>query len=375
MALSAYAAYAFGVLAPFLLDELRITRSQLGLLTTMMFTVGAGGSLPAGRLVDRFGGRTVLLGSLVIVTASSLLLASAPTYFVLLVGAALAGFGVAAGNPTTNKLIGVHLPRGERGVVTGIKQAGVQVGAFLAGVGLPSAAHLVGWRGALAIVAAIAAAFTFLSLRVLPRDDPSARASSTRSSAALTPVVRWITVYGFLMGIGVSAVTAYLPLYAQERVGLSVEEAGAIAAAIGLIGVFARVVWGWASERLGTFSLPLAIMAFGATVAMALVLLARSGGRGILWVSALLLGVTAITWNAVGMLTIISHVDDEEAGRAAGWVLTGFYGGFVVSPVAFGYSVDVTSDYLLGWSGVALVFFVAAVLAMLSRRAGAMAEG
>jgi predicted MFS family arabinose efflux permease len=317
----------------------------------------------------------VLVASIGVMVASSLVMASSPAFLVLVGGAALAGCAVAAGNPTTNKLIGVHIPAGERGVVTGVKQAGVQVGAFVVGIALPSTARVVGWRGALALVAAIAAAFVFLSLRVLPPDERSRRASTTRSTAALTPVVKWISVYGFLMGVGVSAVTAYVPLYARERVGTSVEEAGTIAAVIGLVGVLARVLWGWASERLGRFALPLALMALGAVVAMALVLLAPAAGSWVLWAGAVLLGVTAITWNAVGMLTIISQVRDAEAGRAAGWVLTGFYGGFVVSPVAFGYSVDVTGDYVVGWSVVALVFLAAAVLAVLSRRVGAVAGG
>jgi nitrate/nitrite transporter NarK len=81
------------------------------------------------------------------------------------------------------------------------------------------------------------------------------------------------------------------------------------------------------------------------------------------WVAAVLHGATAITWNSVGMLLVLSEVGTEEAGRASGWVLLGFYGGFAISPTIFGYSVDATESYVVGWIGVASIFTLAAVLA------------
>ena len=63
------------------------------------------------------------------------------------------------------------------------------------------------------------------------------------------------------------------------------------------------------------------------------------------------------------MLLVLSEVGIAEAGRASGWVLLGFYGGFAVSPSIFGYSVDETGSWVLGWSGVAAIFALAAALA------------
>src|SRR5919108_2776491 len=78
MATGTLSQFAFAVLAPFLSDEFEITRFQLGMLTTAMFAVGALGSLPAGRLVDRFGGRRVLVASMALVTVAILGMAAAP---------------------------------------------------------------------------------------------------------------------------------------------------------------------------------------------------------------------------------------------------------------------------------------------------------
>ncbi|MGH2819930.1 MAG: hypothetical protein ACRDJ5_04675, partial [Actinomycetota bacterium] len=65
----------------------------------------------------------------------------------------------------------------------------------------------------------------------------------------------------------------------------------------------------------------------------------------------------------IGMLALIAEVGGRQAGRAAGYVLGGFYGGFVLTPPLFGYSVDVTGGYGIGWTGIGALFAVATVLA------------
>lgn len=362
MATGTLGAYAFGVLAPFLIEDFDISRSQLGLLTTAAFVAGGAGSVPAGGLVDRFGGRRVLTASMWLVAASTLAMAAAPAYPWMLAAAALAGGAIAAGNPTTNKLVAIHVPAGERGVVMGVKQAGVQMSAFFAGTFLPVAASAFGWRRALAATVLLPVAGAAATLRIVPRDAP-AGAPARRPRATAASVVPWMAAYAFLMGLGVSSTSNYLPLYAREAVGMSVTAAGALTAALGGMGIVSRVAWGWGSERLGRFALPLALMAAGAAAASTMVLWARDAGGALLWAAALLLGATAVTWNSVGMLAVVAESGPGDAGRASGWVLTGFYGGFVAGPFTFGLSVDRLGSYAWGWTGVTCAFALAAVVA------------
>ena len=70
-------------------------------------------------------------------------------YAGLVAGSALFGIAIAFGNPATNQLAARSVRAGQHGIVTGIKQSGVQVGAFLAGFVLPRAAETTGWRPAL----------------------------------------------------------------------------------------------------------------------------------------------------------------------------------------------------------------------------------
>jgi len=99
-----------------------------------------------------------------------------------------------------------------------------------------------------------------------------------------------------------------------------------------------------------------------------MVLLAAPSAPWLLWVAAVTFGVSAITWNTVGMIAVLAEVGPEDAGRASGYVQSAFYGGFAASPVVLGYSIDATDNYRIAWISVALAFVLAAVVAGMWRR-------
>lgn len=375
MGTSTFAGYAFGVLGPSLVSEFDISRSQLGLLTAVLFLVGGPLSLVAGPATDRFGARRVMLIAFAIAAATLVGMALAPAYPALLIAAGLAGLALATGNPVTNKLVAVHLPPGTRGLVMGGKQAGVQVGAFLAGALLAPLAAQVGWRAALGWAAFVPVVALLAALVVVPRDGAPATAVAGEPEAprSLPGGVRWLAAYAFLMGSGVAAVNAYLPLYLVEIGGASQALAGAVVATIGLVGIFSRLAWGWASERMPTFSLPLLILGGGAVVAIGLILAIERVGLWVAWPAAILFGATAVTWNAVGNLAVITESGTGLAGRATGLLTFGFYIGFVGSPVLFGLLVDATGSYALAWSLIGLGFAATVAVILGWRRSAAHA--
>ena len=369
MAVATFSQFSFGILAGYFLDEFSITRSQLGLLTTALFIVGGLCSPPAGRLVDVWGGRRVALAAMAIATTGVWAMAAAPSFGLLLAGAALTGLALASSNPTTNSLVAAHIAPGERGVTMGVKQAGVQVGGFGVGLALPWMAEQIGWRGAMATLGVVSIAAFLAIIMVIPPDvqvrEPS---DSARRSAPLEAGVWWMTAYALLMGAGVAGISAYLPLYSQEKVGLSVGTAGLLVATMGAVGIASRVTLGWVTEHFGHIEVFLLLMAVGSVLASAMVLLAAPSAPWLLWVAAVTFGVSAVTWNTVGMIAVLAEVAPEDAGRASGYVQSAFYGGFAASPVVLGYSIDATDDYRIAWLSVALAFVLAAVVAGMWRR-------
>jgi predicted MFS family arabinose efflux permease len=365
MGASTFLAFALGVLAPLITADLNLSRASFGALITVMFLVGSLGSPAAGWLVDALGGRRVLGGLFLFAALSFLAAAAAPTYTLLLAVMTLGGLALAAGNPVTNKLVAAHVRLGRQGVVMGVKQSGVQVGAFLAGALLPAGALVFGWRGVLLASVALPAIGLAVTRLFVPPDPPMPSEHEVVAWAGLWSQVRWLVAYGFCMGLGVAALTAYLPLYAHEGVGLSVPAAGGAAATVGLVGIIARISWGHVADRGARSSQLLAIMAAGSVTSQLLLWGASPSRSALLWAGAVGIGASAGAWNAVGMLAIVKDLGVREAGRASGLVLLAFYGGYVVAPVAFGYSLDVTGAYDVGWISVTLSYVAAAVIAVL----------
>ncbi|HUG88582.1 MAG TPA: MFS transporter, partial [Actinomycetota bacterium] len=222
MVLAIFSAPIVSVLASFLIEDMGIDRTQLGWILSIYAGVGAVGSPLAGRLSDTLGGRLVLAGAFAAAGAGILGIALARSYGWLLGMAVVSGIAWASANPSTNKLVASQIPRGRQGVIMGVKQSGVQLGFFLGGALLPLGALTIGWRPTAALAAAACGIGLVATLLFLP---PEARAPSGQTppehAYRRSPSAQWLTSYAFLMGAGMAAVSTYLPLFAQESVGLT----------------------------------------------------------------------------------------------------------------------------------------------------------
>jgi MFS family permease len=188
--------------------------------------------------------------------------------------------------------------------------------------------------------------------------------------------VRWIALYGTLAGLGVSATTTFLPLFAVESEGWTTAQAGFLIAGIGLVGVAARITWGSASERWLGHGRTLRLLAVQSAVAATLLVLASSDltASWVLVPAALLLGSGAVAWNAVGMLAVMDYSAPELVGRGTGTVMLGFLTGIGVGPPLMGLSVDRLGEYTPGWVVVVLLFLAGALVAGRVHRTGTLAH-
>ncbi len=188
MGASTFALIIASVLAADLIAEFSLDRWQVGLLATASAISGAL-LAPVLGLSNRHIGAKI--GTIVSFTVSGLVLgvmALAPVYAVLLFAAVLSGIPQAMSNPATNKLISLHVEPGSRGVITGIKQSGVQVGVFFGGLTLPIIAAASGWRIAVSVYVGLALAGAAVSAWQLPADPADEHADRGRSKGPLPPI-------------------------------------------------------------------------------------------------------------------------------------------------------------------------------------------
>ncbi len=365
---------AFGVLASSLIAEFSVERWQIGLLATVVGFTGAFLSPTFGRATDRLGGVTSVRLTLGLGMLAMLVISNAPVYLVLLGGAFVTGLANGWANPATNALIVDNTAHGTRGLVTGVKQSGVQAGAFLGGVFLPIIVDAANWRVA------------YASFIVLPligfvgmwrRPHSSATGSRRAGGDGRLPTsVRWVALYGALTGLGVSSTITFLPLFAEESQGWTHTQAGMLVAGIGLVGVVARIVWGGASERWLGHGRTLGVLALLSTCAALLLALASAfiAPSWVLVPAALLFGSGASAWNAVGMLVVMDYSSPELVGRGTGLTMLGFLMGIGIGAPLMGLSVDRLGVYTPGWIALSLLFLASAVVAVRVHRTGTLAS-
>lgn len=376
MAAGTLTQFLIGALGPILIPDLGLSRTQFGAVTASFFVAAALLSPVAGRLCDEWGGQPLVALTFVAAGLGFGTMSLAQSHTGLVLGSLVTGIAGATANPATNLVVAESAPRGEQGTLIGIKQSGVQIGAFTSGF-LPAASQVVGWRWVLLACGAVCVAGVGLAIPALRGRTPRAtrRAARARASHLALPdrLSRWLVPYAALMGLGGAAVSTYLPLYAVEATGFSVGRAGLLASAIGFVGVPARILWARKSERRERAAGPLALIAFGSAVAVLVMLVAHAWQASALWGAAALFGATGAAWNAVGMLAIIREAGSGSAGRVSGRVLSGFYVGLVLGPIPFGYVVDRTGTYTPGWIAVVLVYLLGAALSLRWRRQPALA--
>lgn len=365
MATSTFPIVVFSALAASLLDEFEISRAQVGLLVTAFGLVGALMSPVCGRLTDRFGAVRSTRFTLVAGAITLVLLAVSPVYGVLFGAALLSGFPNGWGNPATNALVVDNVALGTRGVVTGVKQSGVQIGTFVGGLLLPVFTVWWGWRVAVLIFIVMPIGGL---IAMIGRADPKRHGSTSTvvAKGQLPTSVNWIAAYGLVSGLSVSAIIGFLPLFAEEDQLWSATLSGMVLAAVGFTGIFARVFWSRLSERSLGHGKTLRILSWMTVAASALLVLASLGTfpSWVLVPAALLFGGGAIAWNAVGMLAVMEIAPPNLVGKGTGIVLFWFLLGHAVGPPLMGYSVDALGTYTPGWLVTLVLMAISAILAL-----------
>ncbi|WNE94193.1 MFS transporter [Streptomyces luomodiensis] len=157
---------------PMLQRELEVSPAEGALVGNTLLVTGAVVAPVAGKLGDRYGGKSVLVRLMAVVSAGGLLAGLAPNLPVLLLGQILQGVMVGA-LPLSFILVRDHLPAGASqlaiGVVMALFTGGGMVGTLFAG---PIAEGL-SWHWMFVLPTIVIIAMTLVVTRLMPHDPPA----------------------------------------------------------------------------------------------------------------------------------------------------------------------------------------------------------
>jgi predicted MFS family arabinose efflux permease len=366
----ALAVAAIGVLPPFLIgasaiqvsDSLAIGHAQIGIAAAAAFATAGVVSRAAGRWVQRTGGGRALVLAALLSAASLTVIATSPSFPVLVTGLCLSGLGNAVAQPAANLLISRLVSLRRLGVAIGVKQSSIPLATLACGVVVPIVVFPLGWRATFAIFAVVTVgiASAAMVLSVSDRTVPvrlgtpaGEHSSNSRRSLALLAVAACI-------GSSASGAMGVFFVGAGVDSGLSGSQASILLSGCSVMGLGIRIALGWAADafpRLNSFAVMAALLAVGS---IGYLLLAQ--GVALAFVAG---GIVAYgagwTWAGLAHLTAIRESVDGAAA-ATGVLQIGISLGGAIGPLSLGYVVEAFSYSTAWWVSVVAALLASSVI-------------
>ncbi|MFC1917913.1 MFS transporter, partial [Chloroflexota bacterium] len=257
-----------------------------------------------------------------------------------------------------------------RALAMGIRQMGVPIAGALTAALLPTLTVVTGWRVAIALtgllVLVIAIAFILLY-----RDAPRAVQIAPKFNLAILKTILWnrslaITIVWGATFFGFQFVAmSYFILFLIEELDLSPIMAGGMLAIAQVGSIIGRVMWGAVSDFIfrGRRLVALAFTGF-LTVLWMLVASLIDGGVPtiIIYLLAAVIGISTMSFHGVLHTFVGEQAKPGQVAVTTGVAMTSYQAGQVVMPPLFGYLVDVSSSYSLGWRVTAAMALVGTLI-------------
>ncbi|ANW64212.1 MULTISPECIES: MFS transporter [Mycolicibacterium] len=315
-----------------------------------------------GYAVDRLGERIVLTAGAALTAAAAFGAATVDSLLAVGVLLFLGGMAAASSNAASGRLVVGWFPPHQRGLVMGIRQTAVPLGAGLGALVIPSLAAGEGISTALlfpATVCAISAVICGIGVLDPPRppraDAPAADLSNPyRGSSALTR----IHLVSVLLVIPQALVWTFTLVWLIADRGWSPTAAGLLVGAAQLLGAGARVVAGYWSDRVGARLKPIRAISVAAAVTMGLLALTDWLNSPVSIGFMLLASAVTVSDNGLAFTAIAEIAGPFWSGRALGTQNTSQHLTQAISAPLFG--------GLIGIAGYPAAFAVCALFPLLA---------
>ncbi|MBA4790614.1 MAG: MFS transporter [Rhizobiales bacterium] len=327
--------------------DLGVSFTELGVVLSVFYLCSGGGQVVAGVLVDRFGADRLLIGGMMLQSASIAAMGLAPSLLSLLPLAALAGFGNSVYHPADLSILShrVGAPRLGRAFAMHVVAGSLGYAASPLVVG--SLGQAYGWRVALTATGlfCLAAAFAFLLARPLLRIEHAAPGTAAGAAPLrFADILRLRVVvlafaYFFLTATCLVGLQSFGITALQEGFGMS----ASFAALTLTCYLGANIVGVMAGGHLADRASHHHRIAISGLAVACLALLAIGLSSLPPWGTFLLLLATG---SALGVTTpsrdvLVRQATPETArGKVFGLVYSGFDVGALAGPVLYGALLD-----------------------------------
>jgi MFS family permease len=360
------------VVMPAIQAEFGVDRAAASLPYTLTMAGFAFGNMAIGRVVDRFGVTTALIGAALLIAAATAAAALSPSVLVLSALQLLIGFGTAASfGPLIADISLWFLKR--RGIAVAITASGNYLSGAIWPVILAGILAGQGWRAVYLVLAVVTLATVIpLALFLRRRVPLAARAHADSLSAAragstgLSP--RMLAILLGIAGVGccvaMSMPQVHIVSYCVD-LGYGPAVGSQMLSLMLLGGVASRLVSGLMADRLGGVR---TLLIGSALQGVALMLYLPSDGLTSLYIVSLVFGLAQGGIVPSYAVIVREYMPSAEAGRRVGFVLMTTIVGMALGGWMSGWIYDVTGSYHMAflngiaWNGLNIGIMVLILL-------------
>ena len=334
-------------------SEFAVSYAALGAILTVSFALSAVAQIPVGFLVDRIGARIVLTTGLVIMAVCIGLIGFAATYWQVLILFTIAGIGHSVFHPADYAILTASIEPSRMGRAFSIHTFSGHLGSALAPATVIFLATVWNWRAALFIAGAMGLVATGVlasQWNSLQDDVASAKKPEAETPAGgprpkdgmallLSKPILLFFLFFLMTSMTASGVHAFLVVALIELHDMPLALASAtltgylIASAAGILlgGVFA--------DRTTRHDLQ-AALAFTVSALLILVVAAASLNLGLMVAVLMFAGLMQGIVRPARDMMVRGASPKGSMGKVFGFVSAGMAAGSAISPMMFGFVMD-----------------------------------
>ena len=237
-----------------IMTDLNVTKSEIGLVTTIASFIYGAGSLIGGPLGDRIGeAKTIIICLALSGLSSFIMIAAGATQMVFVYTLALTLMAVWAGlyHPTANALISKTF-KGKVSESMGLHGVGGTLGVVLT----PTIAWFIGatygWSWAFVAFGALCTILAFIFPRVFGREEKKDKESVSIASVLRNRDLWVLLVFNVAVGLFMKGVELFFPTYLKENRGIDPMWASVAYTLLLASGVPAQWIGGKSAGRFGS---------------------------------------------------------------------------------------------------------------------------
>ncbi|MFJ7735497.1 MFS transporter [Lysinibacillus sp. NPDC097287] len=246
---------------PTLMNELGITGTVVGYMVAAFAITQLIVSPIAGRMVDRFGRKIMIVSGLFIFGLSEFLFGLGKSVEILFVSRMLGGVSAAFIMPAVTAFIADITTMAQRPKALGYMSAAISTG-FIVGPGIGGFLAEIGTRVPFFVAGVLGAFAAILSLFLLKEptravDDTDAAPSILGSFKRIfSPLYLIAFVLIFVLSFGLAAFESLFSLFVDHKFGFTPTDIAIIITGSGIVGAIAQLVlFNWLTQKMGEINL------------------------------------------------------------------------------------------------------------------------